>query len=44
MLRTNDEIMGFLEDLDSDFEDDSSSGNSNDENCKYLLHLQYLFV
>ena len=45
VLRTDDEIMGFLEDLDCDFEDNSSSHESNAENCKYLLQLQYyLFV
>ena len=43
VLRTDDEIMGFLEGYDSDFEDDSSSDYSNDENCKYLLQLQYYF-
>ena len=43
VLRTDDEIMGFLEDSDSDFEDDSPSDYSNDENCKYLLQLQYYF-
>ena len=37
VLRTDNEIMGFFEDLDSDFEDDSSSDDRNDENCKYLL-------
>ena len=43
VLRTDDEIMGFLEGSNSDFEDDSSSDYSNDENCKYLLQLQYYF-